>query len=255
MLRQIILERHRPRLRACLFIAVLSGGYVFSTVASAHVPSTGETVGLRFSVVVVASAVIGALGGVAIVAAHSRGVDEWVGKQRFTGVFGVIFSGLAVLILLPIVPSQPFLSGGCVVLGGVVAVLLPVHTNGHVSPVAATSAAGALTAHQFIEGLILAGGYIAGGVVGIIAAIVLTVHTIAETAAVGGAYVSAGQHKRGIAAVVVMQTVYVVAAVVAFTATVSISPFTEHITAAVVAGVLLVVGVHECRCSLHSPVG
>lgn len=256
MSRQDILGGYRYRLGTCLFIATLISGRGLSTVASAHIPSTGETVGLRFPVVVAASAVIGAVGGFAVVASHSRGVDDWVGDRRLVGGLGLILSGLAVIILLPIAPSQPLLSGGCVVFGGVVAVMLPVHTDshhtdGHVRPSKATSTAGALTAHQFLEGLILAAGYVAGGAVGVIAAIVLTVHTVAETAAVGGAYVLAGQHKRGVAAVVAMQAVYVVAASVAFTTTLSISPFTEHLITAVVAGVLLVVGIHECRCSFY----
>lgn len=251
MLGHSILGKHHHRVWTCLVIAILGGGYGLSTVVSAHIPSTGDSVGLRFSVVVAASAVIGSLGGVAVVASHSRGLADWFGNQRFAGVLGLLLSGLAVVILLPIVPSQPVLSGGCVILGGGVAVLLPAHTHGHMRPAAATSAAGALTAHQFLEGLILAAGYIAGGVVGVVAAIVLTLHTVVETAMVGGAYVAARQHKQGIAAVVIMQTVYVVAAGIAFTVTVSISPFAEHLIAAVVAGVLLVVGVHECRCSLY----
>jgi zinc transporter ZupT len=234
-----------------LLIIALSGSFL-STSAGAHLPSTGAIIGLRFSVVVVASAVIGALGGVAVVASQAHGLHKWLTDRRFSQVLGGGLCGLAILILLPLAPSRPVLSGGSVVLGGVSAVLLPGHTDDNVRPLAATSAAGALTAHQFIEGVLLAAAYLAGGVVGVIAAVVLTLHTIAETAAVGGVYVVAGQYKRGVVAVVVMQAVYVGAASVAFISTQSISPLAEHITTALVAGVLLVVGLHEWQCAAHN---
>jgi zinc transporter ZupT len=238
---------HRMWIR--LLLVVVGSSSVLPTIASAHIPSTGAIVGLRFSVVVVASAVIGALGGIAVIAFHARRLHEWLTDRRFAQALGIGLCGLAVVILLPLASSRPFLSGGSVILGGVGAVLLPGHTADHANPLTATSAAGALTAHQFIEGVLLAAAYLAGGVVGVIAAVVLTLHTIAETAAVGGAYVLVGRHRRGVAAVVVMQAVYVGAAGIAFMSTQSISPLAEHVITALVAGVLLVVGIHECRCS------
>lgn len=245
-------ERWLHRLCSCLLLITLSGSRLLSTGASAHIPSTETIVGLRFSVVVVASAVIGAFGGVAVIVSQSWRMNEWLTDRRFAGALGIALCGLAVVILLPIAFSRPVLSGGSVVLGGLGAALLPGHTDDHLGALTATSTAGALTAHQFIEGVLLAAAYLAGGVVGVIAAVVLTLHTVAETAAVGGAYIVAGSHKQGITAVVIMQTVYVVAAGVAFTTTQSIAPLTEHVITAVVAGVLFIVGLHEYRCApLH----
>jgi zinc transporter ZupT len=240
------------RVWICFLLIVLSSSRLLSTGASAHLPTTEAIVGLRFSVVVVASASIGALGGVTVVASQSWRLHEWFTDRRFAGALGIVLCGLAVMILLPIASTRPLLSGGSVVLGGVGATLLPGHTDDHLGPLAATSLTGALTAHQVIEGVLLAAAYLAGSVVGVLAAVVLTLHTIAETATVGGAYVVAGQHKQGVIAVVVMQAVYVAAASVAFMTTRSIAPLTEHIIAAVVAGVLLVVGIHECRCSTRN---
>ena len=239
------------RLWLCLLFAGLSGSALLSTGVSAHLPPTEAIVGLRFSVVVVASAGIGALGGLAVVVSQSWALHEWLTDRHFAGVLGIVLCGLAAMTLLSIAPSRPMLSGGSVVLGGVGAALLPAHDD-HLGPLAATSLTGALTAHQCIEGVLLAAAYLAGGVVGVLAAVVLTLHTIAETAAVGGAYVIAGQHKQGVIAVGVMQAVYVAAAGVAFTTTQSIAPLTEHIITAVIAGVLFVIGIHECRCAtLH----
>ncbi len=241
----------RERLRELLICLSLIGVILVVPInVGAHV-STGDVVGLKFPVVVFGSATIGACGGFAVIFYHSY-VNRI--KTHVAGSVGILLIGISLLVLLPMMTSQPILSGLSVVVGGSIAMLLPVHDDTHVTPTEATSTAVALTLHQLMEGVVLAAAYVAGGVVGLIAALFLTAHTVVETAAVGTAYVVAGQYKRGGIAVVFMQTVYVIAAVIAFRSALAVPPAAEHITTAIVGSVLLIVGIHSCRCVIDDSI-
>ncbi|WP_237713463.1 hypothetical protein [Halococcus hamelinensis] len=230
---------------APLLVGVVTLG-VGPLLATAHVPSTGATVGFRFPVLVVGSALVGSLGGVGVILARVRRPPSRFGGRGFSGALGVGLSLVGVLVLLPLGPSKPglaLLAGASGVLG---AIGLSRRTRVDDDRAVALSTTGALTLHQFVEGTALAGAYIAGGVVGVTAAVLLTLHTVAETAVVAGTHVSAADTSGAVVAVGLMQTVYVVAAGVTFAVAWSIPLFVQDLAAAGAAAVLLAVGVREC---------
>lgn len=222
---------------------------LFSVGVLGHVSTDSPIMGVTFPAVVVGSAVIGTSGGLAVVAYHVRQGFEERSNRWISIAVGGLLSVLALFSLLPIATERPVLSGGSVVIGGTVAVLLPHDTRRGAT---AASAALALTSHQLLEGMVLAAAYIAGGTVGVLTAVVLTVHTVAETAAVGGSHAVIDRPFRGVGAVVLMQGVYVVAAAGAYAWAVTVPPSTEQFVTALVGTVLLIAGIHECRCSIHS---
>lgn len=221
---------------------------LLSVVVSGHVTTDTHIVGLTFPAVVVGSAVIGMSGGLAVVAYHVRSGHDWGSNRRVSIAIGVLLSALALFSLLPIATARPLLSGGSVVIGGAIAVVLP-HARGGTT---AASTAVALTGHQLLEGALLAAAYIAGGAVGVLTAVLLTVHTVAETTAVGGSYAMVDRPFRGAGAVALMEILYAAAAAIAYAWAVTVPPPTEHLLTALVGTVLLTAGVHECRCSPHS---
>lgn len=219
---------------------------VVPALASAHVTSTGATVGFRFPVLVVGSAVVGSLGGFGVVVARVRRPSDWFGRPAFTGSVGVGLTVLGVLVLLPIGASKPRLALLAGAVGILCAVGLVLRLQVGTGRTTALSTTGALTLHQVVEGMALAGAYIAGGVVGVTAAVFLTLHTVAETTVVAATHVSVADTQGAVVAVVLMQVVYVIAASVAFAVAWSIPVLVQDLAAAGAAVVLLAVGIREC---------
>ena len=204
---------------------------------------------VSFPVVLGGSAIIGTLGGVAVMH-QSEWLGCWLPGRRFAAVVGTALIGLATLILIPLVTTQPGFALLSMVFGGLLAIGLPGHGETASTSATTTVIASALTMHQLLEGAVLATAYITGGAVGVLAAMIITAHTVAETAILGGVYTTANRRKRGFVAILIMQVSYVIAAVVAIATVISVPPLVMNAVSAVVAGALLRVGMHECRHAL-----
>lgn len=237
-------DRWGIRVGASSLVGVAALGAI-PFLAAGHVPSTEATVGFRFPILVLGSALVGSLGGVGVVVARARHPSDRFGGKGFSGALGVGLTLVGVLVLLPLGSSKP----GLTLLAGAMGVVGAIGLSRQVRAddrTVALSTTGALTLHQFVEGMALAGAYIAGGVVGVTAAVLLTLHTVAETAVVAGTHVSAADTSGAVVAVGLMQTVYVVAAGVTFAVAWSIPLFVQDLAAAGAAAVLLAVGLREC---------
>lgn len=109
---------------------------------------------------------------------------------------------------------------------------------------------GAISVHRVVEGVALGALYNSGVVVGLVAAIGIASHTAIETAAVGGLYCKY-RHKL-IGAVILIQISYVVGALFGIGATLLVPPSLQIRVTALVGGILLGIGVHETRHSIHA---
>ena len=106
---------------------------------------------------------------------------------------------------------------------------------------------GGVCTHRIFEGLVLGTLYTAGAPVGMVGVAVVAGHTVFETAAIGGLYPLS--RVQAFAAICLVQIGYAVGAVAGVTVSLS-GPVSVHSTTlGVTAGVLLIVGVAELRCS------
>lgn len=133
---------------------------------------------VSFPVVLGCSAIIRTLGGVAVVY-QSEWLGHWLPGRRFAAVVGAALIGLATRILIPLVTTQPGFALLSMFLGGLLAIVLPAHGETAGTSATTTVTASVLIIRQFLEGIVLATAYIAGGALGILAAIIITSHTVA----------------------------------------------------------------------------
>lgn len=106
---------------------------------------------------------------------------------------------------------------------------------------------GALAVHRLVEGAALGTAYGAGARIGTVAAGILTLHMLLETAIIAGLYRAVNHPTGAVMAVLLVQAGFVLAASSVLVTTIALPPVARLPVTAVVAGLLLVRGGHECR--------
>ncbi|MFC4543434.1 hypothetical protein ACFO5R_16000 [Halosolutus amylolyticus] len=164
-------------------------------------------------------------------------------------VTSVLLILLGLLALLSVVGQYAAVAIGGVLLGGAVA--WAGRARG-VSPHdgCADAAFGAIALHRSVEGVLVAGVYVASAALGLVGLAVLTVHAIGETVAIGGLYAPVG---RGwaIGSVTGVNLGFLAGALVGRYLIDVVSPPIATVVLAGVGGVLLVTGIIELRASTH----
>lgn len=170
-------------------------------------------------------------------------------QQRLAVALGLVLLLLGLSVLLPSAATRPVtaLLGGT--LGCVVgwALLVRPHRGVEATVDRATVVSGALVVHRLVEGVALAAVYVAGGTLGVAAVVLLTAHGTLESVALGVEFGTAGRWRGGVRALAAIQLSYVAAALLAMSATTSLTTLTQGLVVAAAAGVLLVVGGRELR--------
>ncbi|WP_265108073.1 hypothetical protein [Halosolutus halophilus] len=162
-------------------------------------------------------------------------------------VTSVLLILLGLLALLSVVGQYAAVAIGGGLLGGTVA--WAGRARG-VSPHdgCADAAFGAIALHRSVEGVLVAGVYVASAALGLVGLAVLTVHAIGETVAIGGLYAPVG---RGwaIGSVTGVNLGFLAGALVGRYLIGVVSPPIATVVLAGVGGVLLVTGITELRAS------
>lgn len=212
--------------------------------------ASGHVVAVPFVAVLLLSAGVGTVAGL-LVLARSDVVPAFraTTKHRLATLFGLVLVGLGASVLVPVSLAFPGLAVLGVVLGTLAGWRLPHHSTpvGSEAVSRASTVGGALTAHRLVEGVALAALYTAGDALGVVAVLLLSVHNAVETGAVGVEYATVGRRRSGMAAVLGMQTAYVLAALGGILAAVSLPTPVRVLAVTAVAGILLAVGSHEVR--------
>lgn len=222
------------------FVGVTSGH------VRAHLPSPGVTWGaVAFPVALGVSAGLGALGGLIVAAGWSQNHELSIDQP--SKILGMALVVIGLLLLVPIVSTRPIVSVGGLVFGGVAGTVLPGHQTSDPEVVPTTATFGALAVHRVIEGAALATAYGTGALVGTVTAGILTLHMFLETAIVAGLYREANHPTRGVVAILLMQTGFVLAASTVLVTAIAVTSVARITVTAAVAGLLLFLGGHECR--------
>jgi zinc transporter ZupT len=228
-------------------VVVLAALPAATGVASAHGGTAGT--GVPLVVVALASALVGVASGVTAVYWRPRLVSETLSRHRFTLALAVGLTLLGLAFFVPVVTRQPLVAVAGLGVGAAAVRTVPHQhaTDGSGSNPLVGSVVLALALHRAFEGVVLASGFLAGETVGAMTVAVVTVHAAGETAVVGGLVALAGHTRRAVLAVLAMQGLFVLAAVTSVGLSLTLPAATHAVVLAVVAGVLLSVGGHECR--------
>jgi hypothetical protein len=219
--------------------AVALGVALLSTPASAHEVAAAET-GLSFPLVVASVVLVSLFGGVVVLLTYGR-LPWSLGRAALpVGVFALGAAALALAVTQATGATLVGLAAGV----GVVYVARDAAVTD--CGTCADAALGAVTLHRGLEGVVLATVYAADAALGLAGALVVAGHAAAETAAVGSLYASAGR-RYTLAAVLVVQTGFVVGVAAGWRAVGGVSPTAEAGLLALVGGVLLAVGTRETR--------
>lgn len=225
---------------------VLVSALAFIGVTSAHDPSAGSIfdVYVTFPVMLGFSATVGSLGGAINLVIPPETVRRNLGNSRFIGTFGIALVALAVLLVYPLLRSQPLLSIGGILVGGAIVLAVSLSTNNRPAAVEANIAFGVLTIHHALEGAALAAAFVTGSKIGLAAGLILTLHTIVETAIISSMYTAVGQYSRGLLAIGIMQVGYIGAALGATVLAISTTSL-GNLMPAVASGVLMYIGLRH----------
>jgi zinc transporter ZupT len=221
-------------------VAVAAAGVaLLSTPASAHGETTAAT-GLSFPLVVAGVILVSLLGGGVVLVAYGR-LPRSPGRAGLPVlVFALGTAALALAVTQATVVTLVGLTAGV----GVVYVA----RGGALTDcgTCADATLGAVTLHRGLEGVVLVTIYAADSALGLAGALVVAGHAAAETAVVGSLYATAGV-RYALAAVLVVQTGFVVGVAVGWGVVAGVSPTVEAGLLALVGGVLLTVGIREIR--------
>jgi hypothetical protein len=210
-----------------------------STPVSAHVGAAAAT-GLSFPLVVAGVVLVSLLGGGFVLGAYGR-LPSSPGRAALPAL--VFALGAAALALAVTRAAAATLVGLAAGVGIVYAVRDAAITD---CGACADAALGAVTLHRGLEGVVLATVYAADAALGLAGALVVAGHAAAETAAVGSLYAPAGR-RYALAAVLVVQTGFVVGVAAGWRVAIGVPPTAEAGLLALVGGVLLAVGSREAR--------
>ena len=219
--------------------AAALGVALLSTPASAH-GVTAAAMGVSFPLVVAGVVVVSLLGGGVVLGASGR--FPWApGRAALPAL--VFALGAAALALAVTQAVAATLVGLAVGVGVVYLARDAAITD---CGTCADAALGAVTLHRGLEGIVRATVYAADAALGLAGALVVAGHAAAETAAVGSLYAPAGR-RYALAAVLVVQTGFVVGVAAGWGVADGVSPTAEAGLLALVGGVLLAVGTREAR--------
>jgi hypothetical protein len=220
-------------------VAVALGVALLSTPTSAHV-GTAATTGLPFPHVVAGIVLVSLLGGGFVLIGYGR--RPWSNGRAALPVLVVVLGAAALALAVT--------RAATVTLVGLAAGVGVVYFAGDAGVtdcgVCADATLGAVTLHRGLEGVVLATVYAADAALGLVGALVVAGHAAVETAAVGSLYAAAGG-RYALAAVVVVQTGFVVGVAGGAGVVDGVSPTAEAGLLALVGGVLLGVGIREGR--------
>ncbi|WP_152042770.1 hypothetical protein [Salinigranum salinum] len=223
--------QHAAALTVCLAL--------LSTPASAHGVAADAT-GLAFPLVVAGVVLVSLLGGGFVLVAYGR-LPWSPGRAALPAlVFALGAAALAIAVTRAAAATFVGLAAG---IGVVYAVRDAAITD---CGTCADAALGAVTLHRGLEGVVLATVYAADAALGLAGALVVAGHAAAETAAVGSLYAPAGR-RYALAAVLVVQTGFVVGVAAGWQVAIGVPPTAEAGLLALVGGVLLAVGSREAR--------
>jgi hypothetical protein len=214
------------------------GTALLSTPAAAHGVVTAAT-GPPVAIVVAGVVVVSLLGGGVVLVAYGRLPRPTRGAVPLL----VVSLGVAALALAVTRATAATFVG---LAAGVGAVYLGRDAAITDCGACADAALGAVTLHRGLEGVVLATVYAADAAIGLAGAAVVAGHAAAETAAVGSLYASAGR-RYALAAVLVVQTGFVLGVAAGWGVVDGVSPVAEAGLLALVGGVLLAVGTREAR--------
>ena len=219
--------------------AAALGVALLSTPASAH-GGTAAATGLSFPLVVAGIVLVSLLGGGFVLVAYGR--LPWSTGRAALPVL-VCALGTAALALAVTRAAAATLVGLAAGVGVVYFARDAAITD---CGTCADAALGAVTLHRGLEGVVLATIYAADAALGQASALVVAGHAAAETAAVGSLYATTGR-RYALAAVLVVQTGFVVGVAAGLGVVSGVSPTAEAGLLALVGGVLLAVGTREGR--------
>lgn len=207
----------------------------------------GDPVAFAF---VIGLPVLAGLGVGAVLLTYRWGSWTLPADRRLGVAFGLLLGVLGVTLAMAVVREGHELGIAFGVLGLLMVLWIGRRegTGGLVEHAEITLAA--ISVHRVVEGVALGALYKSGVVVGLVAAIGIASHTAIETAAVGGLY-STYRHKL-LGAVMLIQISYVVGALFGIGATILVPPSLQVRVTALVGGILLGIGVHETRHSIHA---
>jgi hypothetical protein len=219
--------------------AAAVGVALLSTPASAH-GGVATPTGLSFPLVVGSIVLVSLLGGGFVLVAYGR-LPWSIGRAALPAL--VFALGAAALTLAVTRAAAAALVG----LGaGVGTVYLAREAAITDCGTCADATLGAVTLHRGLEGIVLATIYAADAALGLAGALVVAGHAAAETAAVGSLYATAGR-RYALAAVLVVQTGFLVGVAAGWGVAIGVSATAEAGLLALVGGVLLAVGSREAR--------
>lgn len=199
----------------------------------------GDGIGLPLVLAVVV--LLGVLAGV--LAAVGRGHSSTTVLSRLVGrAVGPLLAGIGGTAVLSVAFQQPTTGVGGAAVGLTAGVL--VATRGGCG-LCADVTVGAIAVHRLVEGITLAALSVAGSSLGVLAILVLLGHTVAECVALGGQS-ELGQ-LRAIGAVLVVEAVFVLGAVLGTVGLVTAGAVPRLWVAAVVGGLLVALGIAELR--------
>mgnify|MGYP000421632559 CR=1 FL=1 len=216
--------------------------------ASAHGGTAGS--GISVSLVVGLSALVGTATGLGAVVVGSRRVVAVLTHRRFTAVLGVGLTVLGLSFVAPVAGETPAFAllgagAGIVLARRVPHSHAPTATDGH--DVLVAGVVGAIGLHRLFEGVVLAAGFLAGSTVGLMTAVVITLHAAAETVLLATLVTLDGRTRLAVLAVLAVQTGFVLGALTATAATVTVPVTLRYVVVTVAAGVLVYFGLHECK--------
>ena len=219
--------------------AVALGATLLSTPASAH-GGTATATGLSFPLVAASIVLVGLVGGGLVLVTYGR--LPWpTGRAALPAlVFSLGAAALAFAVTRAVAAALVGLAAG---VGAVYFARDATITD---CGTCADAALGAVTLHRGLEGVVLATIYAADAALGLAGALVVAGHAAAETAVVGSLYATAGR-RYALAAVLVVQTGFVVGVAAGWGVVSDVSPTIEAGLLALVGGVLLAVGTREGR--------
>ncbi|WP_318568727.1 hypothetical protein [Salinigranum marinum] len=219
--------------------AAALGVALLSTPSSAHGVTAAAT-GLSFPLVVAGVVLVSLLGGGFVLGAYGR-LPWSPGRAALPAL--VFALGAAALALAVTQAAAATLVG---LAAGVGVVYLARGAAITDCGTCADAALGAVTLHRGLEGVVLATVYAADAALGLVGALLVAGHAAAETAAVGSLYAPAGR-RYALAAVLAVQTGFVVGVAAGWGVVAGVSPTAEAGLLALVGGVLLAVGTREAR--------